>query len=364
VNIFFLTETESGCYKWRAAIPGKYLRRRGHTTQVLSKEPRDYAAPDVLVVYRAHFMEGHKIVEWCKKNSIRVVFDTDDALDLVPRDNVAHAGLQERMNIYDFLLEAADIVTTTTETLASYLRSWNPNVVVIPNSVDPEEWQPRHPAPTGEIRVGWSGSVTHFTDLALVLDAVREVQKKKPFTFVLQGLCEEPTVEEFYERHVHEFGKKFEESAYGKSIKRFLAKLAGIRHECHPPVGFAEHPRKVCDLNLDIGIAPLLENTFNQHKSCIKYYEYAMSGAITVASRVLPYSTEVPVTAKNRRDAWKQKLEWALTVDREPLWREQREWVMAHRNIEKNVELWERVLAGDAIPSDRSTQQPDPAFQA
>ena len=27
MNIFFLTETESGCYKWRGAIPAKYLLR-------------------------------------------------------------------------------------------------------------------------------------------------------------------------------------------------------------------------------------------------------------------------------------------------------------------------------------------------
>ena len=118
MNIFFLTETESGCYKWRTAIPAKYLQRRGHSVQILSNELRGYEAPDVLVISRAHFTEGYKIVEWCKSNSIRVVFDTDDALDLVPRESLYYKALQPRLPLYHFLLEEADAVTTTTETLA------------------------------------------------------------------------------------------------------------------------------------------------------------------------------------------------------------------------------------------------------
>ena len=133
----------------------------------------------------------------------------------------------------------------------------------------------------------------------------------------------------------------------GRSIKHFMAKLSGIRYEFHPNVPIQQHPQKVCDLRLDVGIAPLLDNAFNRHKSCIKYYEYAMSGAVTLASRVLPYSVEVPLTAKNNRDGWKRGLEEVLQADRAKLCQEQREWVLTHRNIEKNVELWEQAFAGD-----------------
>ncbi len=351
MNIFFLTETESGCYKWRAAIPGKYLQRRGHSVQVLSSELRGYEDPDVLVISRAHFLEAYKIVEWCKANSIRVVFDTDDALDMVPRESLYYKGLQPRIPLYEFLLEEADAVTTTTETLATHLRSWNSNVIVIPNCVDPEEWQPQ--PRTDGVRVGWSGATNHFLDLALALDAIREVQKKDAFTFVIQGICKEPSLEAYYEKHVREYGKRFAASPYGKSIKWVLTKLAGIRHEFHPSVGIGEHPSAVCGLRLDIGVAPLLENSFNRYKSCIKYYEYAMSGAVTLASNVLPYSTEVPATAKNTREWWKQKLEWILSADRETMRREEREWVLTHRNIETNVQRWEQVLAGDSTGASR-----------
>ncbi len=163
----------------------------------------------------------------------------------------------------------------------------------------------------------------------------------------MQGLCKEGSIDELYQNLLSQMGKKFFDTLLGRTIKRFREKLSGIQHEFHPSIRTVEHAQKVCDLALDIGIAPLEENRFNSNKSCIKYYEYAMSGTVTVASRVLPYSEEVNLTAKNNRDAWKEKLEWALNTDRELLLREQREWVLAHRNIQANVTMWERAYAGE-----------------
>jgi glycosyltransferase involved in cell wall biosynthesis len=349
VNIFFLTETESGCYKWRGAIPAKYLRRRGHNVQILSDDQLSYEAPDVLVIFRTHYPNLRQLVQWCKLRGVRVVFDTDDALDLVPRENLNYRGLRQRMDLYDFLLENADAVTTTTETLADYLREWNPAVTVLPNSVDPEEWSAERlsrGARGEEVRLGWTGSATHFHDLLVALDALREVQRKHPFVFVIQGICEETDLSAFYQKLVDSHGKAFTATPLGKVIRRFLDRLRGIHYEFHPMVPIGVHSRQVCNLALDIGIAPLVEDTFNRHKSCIKYYEYAMSGAVTVASHVLPYSAEVSITAKNSRDAWARKLEWVLTEDRDRLWREQRDWVLEHRSIERTVALWEQLYSG------------------
>jgi hypothetical protein len=113
----------------------------------------------------------------------------------------------------------------------------------------------------------------------------------------------------------------------------------------------------VCDLAVDIGIAPLGDDPFNRNKSCIKYYEYAMSGAVTVASHVKPYSEEVSITAKNNRESWKYNLESAINADRDALWREQRDWVLEHRNIQSTVDLWETAYAGAPVA------QTAPAFQ-
>jgi glycosyltransferase involved in cell wall biosynthesis len=359
MNIVLVTETQSGCYKWRGAIPAKYLRRRGHTVEIFSGGTQTYAVPDVMVFFRSHFLEAYKMVELCKHHSVRVVFDTDDALDLVPKENLNYARLQARIPVYEFLLREADIVTTTTQTLAKYLRRWNSNVVVIPNSIDPDEWTP---VPKREgLRVGWTGSPTHFIDLSVALDAIRKLQKQYPFTFVLQGICDEASLEELQEILVARWGEAYFNSPAGRPMKHFLSQLSEVRYEFHPYVPIDQHPQKVCDLGLDIGIAPLAGDRFNENKSCIKYYEYAMSGAVTVASKVLPYTTEVPITAKNNRDSWVAQLEWALNADRKAVSRQQREWVMTHRNIQTNVALWEQAFSGRALTNDPAVQELAPA---
>ena len=344
MNIFIFTESNSGCYKWRTAIPVKYLERRGHTVRVFSDQSATASVrPDVMVFCKTHFAQAQPLIEYCRKNSVRVAFDTDDALDLVPRENMNYQGVQQSLPAYRLLLAESDVVTTTTETLAAHLRKSNPNVVVVPNSIDPEEWN-RRPR-CEQVRIGWTGSPTHFADLPIALDAIRDLQKRHRFTFVMQGICRESTLEELRETLLRRRGKQFFESAVGRAFQHFLDRLRGIRYEFHPAVPTTEHPQKVCDLALDVGMAPLLDDSFNRNKSCIKFYEYAMSGAMTVASNVLPYSAEAPITAKNKRDAWIETLEFALTTDRERLWRKERDWVLAHRNIEKTVALWENALS-------------------
>lgn len=343
MNIFLLTEARSGCYKWRAAIPAKYLKRRGHQVHVSDAEAKPAGLPDVVVFYRVHYTKAVKLLDWCKKNGIRTVFDTDDAIDLVPPENLHYSAVRTRLELYHGLLGAADVVTTTTDTLAAHLRKCNPNVVVIPNSVDPEEWTVR-PRASG-VRVGWTGGPTHFSDLAVALAAVRELQKQRDFVFVLQGICKESSLDDMYQEILARKGKLFLKTPLGRAISHFMRGIKGMHYEFYPGVAVERHASTVCDLALDIGLAPIMDDAFNRHKSCIKYYEYAMSGAVTLASRALPYSTEVPLLAKNNREDWKDALHRLLDHDRQRLWREQREWVLTHRNIERTVELWERVLS-------------------
>jgi hypothetical protein len=174
-------------------------------------------------------------------------------------------------------------------------------------------------------------------------------------------MCHESSLDELHQVLCARWGKSYLDTPLGKSIKHLLAKLEGIRYEFQPSVPIGKHAQKVCDLALDIGIAPLLENTFNRNKSCIKYYEFAMSGAVTLASHVLPYSTEVPVTAKNNREAWKNKLEMLLNADRERMLQEQRDWVLSNRNMQTNVELWERAYEGEIAAA---LEQPAEAVSA
>src|SRR5256885_14797831 len=96
MRIFLLTEMVSGCFKWRGFVPGKYLERRGHIVETFSNGVTGYEAPDVLVV-RTHYAGVEKLMSWCKSKGIRVVYDTDDALDLVPKENINFWNMQKKI---------------------------------------------------------------------------------------------------------------------------------------------------------------------------------------------------------------------------------------------------------------------------
>jgi glycosyltransferase involved in cell wall biosynthesis len=345
MNIFFVSGVNNGCAKWRGQIPAKYLQRRGHKVHFYTNK-EDADCPDAIVFSRSYQDHMLRLFHWCKDHNIRTVYDTDDALDLIDPWNPAYATVRQHQDVAKFMLTHADVVTTTTPTLAEHLKTWNSNVAVIPNSVDPEEWKIHPRKGSGLLRVGWTGGSTHFLDLALVLDTLAEMQKRVKFTFVIQGLTSEGSVEELYRGGVKRHGNPFINSPLGRSIKVFLRKTSSLPYEFHPSVPTPQHASMVSELALDIGIAPLTDTRFNRHKSCIKYYEYAMSGAVTIASDVLPYSAEVTNTCRNTRDGWKQQLSTLMDSDLSALWARQYEWVMTHRNMEQNVGLWEQVLSG------------------
>jgi glycosyltransferase involved in cell wall biosynthesis len=343
--LFACHDGVSGCGHWRAAIPAKHLRRRGHNATLLEAGSR---RPDVIVFGRAYNFEAENYMHMfrlCKAEGVPAIYDLDDAFALLDPANPATRAVRAHQSEFEFMLRNADVVTTTTSTLAEHLRAWNPNVVVIPNCVDPEDWTV-HPRSHEGIRIGWTGGSTHFGDLTLIADALASLKKIRPFTLVINGLVQHPSVEDFYRQAAKKAGRAFTESLYGRAIHTFLRKTNGLPYEFHPFGPVNEYSSKICSLSLDIGVAPLARTDFNRHKSSIKYYEYAMSGAATVASDVLPYSDETPMLAENTRKAWVARLSELMDSDFRAVAAAQREWVLANRNIEHTVDLWEQVLCG------------------
>ncbi|HYR83368.1 MAG TPA: hypothetical protein VE422_04740 [Terriglobia bacterium] len=349
MNIFYVSEANTGCSRWRAEIPAKYLRKRGHTVHFFGQD-RITTCPDAIVFGRMYKdgAELLKLYKWAKEKHVPIIYDTDDAVDLADAWNPV-CTTREHVNDALYMAANADIVTTTTPALAQHLRKWNPNVVVIPNSIDPEEWAPEAKAPGAEVRVGWLGGSTHFLDVAIVLDAIAELKKKIKFTFVIYGMTTLPSIKEAYQANLKAEGNAFRTSPLGRAIKVFLKKSDGLQYEFVPFVPASQYVRTLCDLRLDIGIAPLAETPFNRHKSCIKFYEYAMSGAVTLASNVIPYSTEVPDTCDNTRKAWVEAIAGLIESDSAGRLKSQREWVMTHRNIQNNVVMWEQVLSSPCV---------------
>lgn len=345
MNIFYVSPLNTGCSKWRAEIPAKYLRRRGHTVNFFGQSGLS-ECPDAIVFGRTYknTADMTRLFNWAKSRKVRVIYDTDDALDLVDPWNPAFSDSRKQEETALTMVTRADVVTTTTPELAQHLKKWNPNVVVVPNSVDPEEWAPRPRSANQPIRVGWLGGNSHFLDIAIALDAIADLKKRSNFTFVIYGLTTYGSVREMYEKHSSVEGETFRSSPLGRAVKVFLKKTEGLAYEFFPFVPASQYAQTLCDLRLDIGLAPLSATSFNRHKSCVKYYEYAMSGAATLASDVLPYSDEVPRRADNARKSWTSGLTELLQLNLGQTAQQEREWVLANRNIEHSVALWENVF--------------------
>lgn len=168
-----------------------------------------------------------------------------------------------RRDLFRACFRSADMVSVTTEVLRDKLSKINPNTVVLPNLIDFEQY-PEVTHVKKEIRIGWQGGASHYEDLYMVHDAVKKILKKhNNVKFIFWG----------------------DTRMYG------LFRDCPIdRIECHPWVKQIVYPYKLACLNLDIGLAPIIDNESNRNKSAIKWMEYGVVKAATIASNIPPYS--------------------------------------------------------------------------
>jgi hypothetical protein len=70
-------------------------------------------------------------------------------------------------------------------------------------------------------------------------------------------------------------------------------KLRPYVHEFHSGVPIEEYPRKLASLNLDLALAPLEENAFNECKSNLRLLEYGACGFPVIATDIVCYQNDL-----------------------------------------------------------------------
>lgn len=139
--------------------------------------------------------------------------------------------------------------------------------------------------PERKPRVGWAGGLTHEADLEMISPVVRELCEEVDFIFF--GHCPE-------------------------LIRPYVK-------EMHVGVPFNLYPSYLASLNLDLALAPLELNAFNEAKSHLKLLEYGALGYPVVCSDIMPYQGGWPVfRVKNRAKLWIQLIR-ELVADRDAL---------------------------------------------
>lgn len=355
----------NGCYWVRNYIPGEALKKLGHQVRIENKitshnyniiggghidtEPIDWCDVFVLVRHYDQPLEiVAKLIKYAKENGKKVIYETDDLIESIETSNPMYAGVKKNQEKVISMIKMADSCTTTTEKIKNQIGKYNKNISVLPNCINPELWKKRL-GKNKNVRIGWQGSSSHIVDLLEVIDPLIELQKEIDFEFVIFGLA--PIQWDEYINHIetkNSLAKAQNPNLrnaewYDKTIE-LAEKLKELRWFHQPFVKIDEFPNKLTELNFDIGICPITKTDFNEGRSALKFYEYAMVGTLTLASKVGSYIGEC-LTVKNRNTKWKNKLRELIKNDklRKDTIKEQREWVLKNRDINKNSKLWEKA---------------------
>lgn len=240
-----------------------------------------------------------------------------------------YGSLGHVMNLKGF--ELYDGVTVSTKNLKDFYSQWFPkdHMYVCPNSLDMnirsyandlEFTSDLYEKKPGEIRIGWTGSSSHWENLKHIEPAVLAILKQYPqTTFYYTGL----------------FGDLFK--GQPKDVQDRIHQVTFVT--------VYDYPSKIKEMNLDVGLAPLCDNYFDRAKSNLRCLEYMSMKVPVVASRVEPYlflKEEVDGLLATEVDEWYDKIE-DLVQDRElrnDLIKNGYERMWKEFNIEKNDHYW------------------------
>ena len=305
----------------------------------------DFSGYDALVLNRAMAGEIQKVIENARKAGLKIIYDCDDALDLVPGHNLAKKAVEPHIESYKFLLKEADLITTTTDILKGHFRSFTKKrIEVIPNCVDSKEWFEETNFNSDKIRIGFMGSNTHIKDINIALRALCEIQKSVKIKLYLFGFS---TTHQTANSWINASGgnRRTDFHEHLVEFKRLWTEISNTSETFWVQgVSISEFLDKAKRLKLDIGLCPLEDDDFNSKKSCIKFYEYATINTCTIASAVAPYLGEVNFVKKNITGDWVEGISMLLEKDfREKILSEQRQWVLENRDIKTWTKIREDI---------------------
>lgn len=243
---------------------------------------------DVLVLQNIHsgYPQGFpQLIKYARSKNIIVIYDIDDLDWAVSRENPAYEEFQKRA-IGKYVIEcmrSATVVTTTTQRLAREIREFNQNVVVIPNAIDYEYYYWNLPRKDdGWIRVGTCLGSSHLHDLMLIEGLGKWVVETFPNTkFVLGGYdsrmaSPNPNLYLYCEDQ-NNIWWHYKDILFGKDFDLDRIEILRTRN-------VETYPQLYKDL--DIVLAPMIDNRFNRSKSELKIMEASAYAIPVIASDV------------------------------------------------------------------------------
>jgi hypothetical protein len=206
-----------------------------------------------------------------KANGVQVLIEVDDNYLINPGPKILERQgwamkIGQAENTRDghrWIVKWADGVIVSTEHLAEQYRPVNPNVHVVPNSVDPADWPVPVKPDDGVFRICWFASQSHEDDIPIVTRAMEWASRQPGVEVWMVGLNPKASLK-FKQRWRFPYGQV-----------PWLNDLDDYRHHFQA---------------FDLGLAPVSKNPSGLGRSDLKSLEYVMGGVLPVMQDAAPYA--------------------------------------------------------------------------
>lgn len=339
-QVVYFNHQKSGCFWYRIKNPMEALDRAGVITKKISLN-EDVETDDLksLQVYGIYPFSFEYVLDTLKKDNKKIVYDLDDALDLIDTTNPFYHNVKKDVNSQKEMFKYADHITVATIGLLNYARSKTDKpITVIPNGYNPSEWTYDRPQREG-IRIGFAGSTTHVDDLIMVLPSIINLQKKYDIRFLIMGFGNTT-----YEAWLRDFRFSGATEEAQKALNKLVPLMRQINFEWVPYIDFDFYPSTLINMSLDIGICPLKNTPFNNCRSASKAMEYTLAGALALASDTEAYRND-PTSILVKDNEWEEQLEFYVRNKeiRQKLQNEHLRWIQENRNVDNQVDLLKSI---------------------
>ena len=316
-NITFsnlLTEKDYSLYYKK----GNYLKKSLLVLKSIIKRYKQLqsaAKYDLIFIFREGFLLGSSYFERQFAKKSKVIFDYDDAIWITSTvsENNRWLWFLKNPNKTRRIIEVSQMIFAGNNYLGDYAKQFNNNVVIVPTTIDTNEYTPAYNVNKEKICIGWSGSFSTIVHFTTCLDALKIIKKKygdKVYFKVIGSV-------DYYNAELNIHGLPWQKETEIKDLQE-----------------------------IDIGIMPLPNDEWSKGKCGLKGLQYMSLEIPTIMSPV-GVNTEIIQDAENgflasETGEWVEKL--SLLIDsgdlRRNLGRNGRKTVLSKFSIEANMNLY------------------------